>query len=131
MLSGFLRDVPQTFFAWHYIDYLLDRDVEYLRRLWEMINDMIVWEFVDAEENLTRLLFLGFVSNLMDCLDDNRLVDVAFSIDSDGTLIMAALVNDTERLMQLKEQLYDSLPFIEEDEAEARAFVAVHGIFPD
>ena len=120
-LGAFLPDTPQTVFSWHMIDYLTDRDIDQINKAWTVFDEGLMEGLLESiededgeEEQAARLveavkLSLEYVRGVMDFFAQERLLDAAFWLDSEGTFISAMATGNAEKLAELDEILYGTL----------------------
>jgi len=120
--GGFLQDTVKTIFSFSQLDYLTDAEIEELETAAELISEDFIGGLLesvaDDEGAEAALLFadalLRWVDSSLDYFDENRLIDVAMSFDSDGILLYAQAI-DPAVMADLVEQLLPLLPLAVED----------------
>jgi len=144
-LGAFLLDTPKTVLSGHYLNYFVDSEIEMLS---DMIGDMIremlegVWEeaadglleglyeALDNDEDNEQLAqfieaveaFFEYSEDILDFFAQEKLLDVAFNLDSDGTFLLALGTSNTAEAVALDEAFFGTLMDIYEEEG-IKAFI--------
>ena len=129
--GGFLQETPKTVASYWYLDYFTDAEIEEIEMSAELITEGFIeglLEGAGGDEGaeaaaLFADAFQEWMVNLIDYFDQNRLVDTAMTLDSDGIALFAAAIEPA--LMQdLAEQLRSLVPLLASWDAEqTQAFI--------
>ena len=129
-MGAFLPETPQTIFSWHYLHYFTDRELEENRMALQLVADGLLeglfesMEDADVDgEQLAKLIaaaeaFREMLEDSMDFIGRERLLDTAFSFDSEGTFIAAAATSQTAEAAVLDAKFYGRLLEILGDEGK-------------
>ena len=131
-LGGIAAETSKTIFAYSYVDYLTDREIAEAATALELVSSSFVEGMSEAIEDedtgeqfvQAAEIFSEYLHEIMDYFTENRLIDCAYSLDSDGTLIMAIAADKTDKIVKLDEEfftkLYNLLPeWLGEEEGKA------------
>jgi len=117
-LGAFLHDTPKTVFSCSDVNYLTNSDIEGLRKAWELISESFLGGLLEAiEDKVDEQSVLleaveascAYIEDVLDFFEENRLLDFAYSLDADGTLLTAMATKETEWIMESDEKLYRTL----------------------
>ncbi|MCL2006114.1 MAG: DUF1559 domain-containing protein [Planctomycetaceae bacterium] len=124
-LGAFLLETPQTVFAVSLLDYLTDAEIDGVTDLLDIFAESFLQGFIEAlEENegdgaqivQALELFLEYIRDSMSIVAEERLLDASYTLNADGTLIVATATSNAARYMELDKQFYRSLLEILDDE---------------
>ena len=130
-MGAFLPDSPQTIFSYHYLNYFTDLEIESIEDAFELISEGLlegIFEtLADEEEQLEKLTqatdaCIEYAEKMIAFLAKERVFDSAFRFDSDGTFLMAFGLNKTDEIVELDEELFNTLLETFGDE-EAKLFI--------
>lgn len=119
MFGGFLQDTSKTVFSWSYIDHLMDSEIAELTAALQLLGGSFIEGLSEATgeeggggEQFTRLaeIILAWFQENVDYLAQNRSVDYAFSLDTDGTFLYAQTMTQPELTTKIGSDLYNALP---------------------
>jgi prepilin-type processing-associated H-X9-DG protein len=116
-LGAFVPDTPQIVTAGHYYNYLIDREINNINEFMKLVPSALMEGFLESmegEEEAEKFqkaaeLLLGYAAEVVNLITEERLIDATYSLDTDGTLIMAMATKDTKKAVELDEQLFGSL----------------------
>ena len=132
-LGSFFFDTPKTIFSASYVDYFTDSEIEQIATAVVLLGDSLLEGLSESAEededggvSLVPLAEYGveWMHEMAAYFAENRLIDAAYSFDSDGTLVMALAAEDTEKILEIDRKLcknvYDLLPeLLGEEEGKA------------
>jgi len=134
MFGGFLQDTARTVFSWSHLDYLTDREIAETATALQLIGSSFAEGFREsAEEDDHGELFARLTEIIVEWLQEygesdiqNRLVDMAMSLDSDGVFLYAQAVERPELVTKIGNDLYNALPelFGEEEGKALQALIS-------
>jgi hypothetical protein len=116
-LGAFLLEGPQTVFSWHVADYLTDSAIEQFNSTLELITAGFMEglrESAEDDESVEKLVLAAEVviegiQEAMKFYAEERLIDAAFALDSDGTFITAIATSKTDAITALDGKVYGTL----------------------
>ena len=120
-MGAFLPDTPNTVFAWHYLDYFTDREIDEMHKALELVGGNLIeglhesMEEEDADEARLEIFinaaeaFCHHLADGINFLARERVLDSSYWLDSEGTFILAIGTDKTDTVAKLNEKFHGKL----------------------
>ena len=121
MFSGFLHDTAKTVFSWSTLDYWTDREHAGIAEALQLTGESFLEGLRDTDEDHGER-FVRFAEIVLEWLQENveflceqKSVDAAMALDSDGTFLYAQATGKPELATKIGDDLYYALPELFEE----------------